>query len=206
MFDPAKHEKAHAVVIGLGNIGSHTAMALARMGVQKFTLVDFDEVEEHNLSSQAFTLADVGVSKVSALREKLLTINRDLTIHEVMSAYQESGATLDTDTVVFSCVDSMATRYAICDLIEKQGWNGFVIDGRLGGGQLEVHAQPASEWRATLTTDADTDPCGARYISYTSYIIAGCIANTLKRYLQGEKYTKCLLMHTNNYDVIKVMS
>ena len=44
MYDPSDHQDKHVTIIGLGNIGSHTALCLARMGVANMTLVDFDIV------------------------------------------------------------------------------------------------------------------------------------------------------------------
>jgi len=204
LFDPADFENVRVVIVGLGNIGSHTALALARMGIQKFTLVDFDTVEAHNLASQAYTIEYLDTGKVNAIAEMILAINPNATVCHESKAYQETSIVYDADTIMVCAVDSMTTRYEICEMIEGTGC--MVFDGRMGGGQVEVHAQYAKDWRATLTHDADTDPCSARYISYTSYIIAGLLTNTIKRYLNKEKYTKKLVMHTNNYDVIKIMS
>lgn len=205
MFDPSKHEDVHVVVIGCGNIGSHTALALARMGIQSFTLVDFDTVELHNLSSQAYSFDDNTMMKAKALAGHIWEINADAKIDIVCDAFQKAGVKVNGDTIIVSAVDSMATRLEICTLLEKEGLNNLVLDGRMGGGQIEVHTQKASEWRATLHEVADSDPCGARYISYTSYMIAGLIANNLKRYLQGERYASRILMHTATLEIIKTM-
>lgn len=203
IFDPSKHEDAKVVVIGAGNIGSHTALALCRMGIKNFTLVDFDTVEEHNLSSQAYTVQDAHdeLYKVDALKMQMLTVNPDITIVTTTQPYQKAGVTVDADTIIVSAVDSMHTRKAICEMIKDTGC--MVVDGRMGGGQIEVHAQRASEWGATLVDEADSDPCGARYISYTSYIIAGLIANTIKRHLQGQRFPYRILMHCDTLELIK---
>lgn len=208
IFDPSKHEAAHAVIVGCGNIGSHTALALARMGVQKFTLIDFDTVETHNISSQAYSFKDRTGKKTFMLERHIKEINGDAQVTRINKSFQNAGLTIDKSDqnyVLISAVDSMSTRYEMCDMLQYSNPDIMVIDGRLGGGQIEVHTQTAKEWRDTLTRDADTDPCGARYISYTSYIIAGLIANNLKRYLQGERYAKTILMHTNTLEIIKKM-
>jgi cell division GTPase FtsZ len=201
MFDPSKHEAVHAVIVGCGNIGSHTALALVRMGVKRFTLVDFDTVEGHNLSSQAYSWRDKDKYKVDCLEQHILAISPNTQVKKVYKAYQNAGLSLANE-VVISAVDSMQTRREICEMLPL---DMFVIDGRMGGGQIEVHAQKVSEWGETLKVEGDADPCGARYISYTSYIIAGLIANTLKRYLQGERYASRTLMHTNTLEIIKTM-
>lgn len=67
-------------IIGCGAIGSQVAIQLAKLGCTKFTLYDFDIVEPHNFVNQAFTIQQIGISKVSALRELLLQINPDAEI------------------------------------------------------------------------------------------------------------------------------
>lgn len=201
LFDPSKHEAARVVVVGCGNIGSHTALALARLGIQNFTLVDFDTVEVHNLSSQAFRCEDVGKVKVEALREMMLQITPRAAIDLSIAAYQNSGVTIDSNTILVSAVDSMHTRKAINEMVKGTGC--MVVDGRMGGGQIEVHTQRADAWGATLVDEADSDPCGARYISYTSYIIAGLIANNVKRFLQGEAYPHRILMHCDTLEILR---
>ena len=60
------------VIIGLGGVGSHCASALARSGVSRIRLVDFDQVTLSSLNRHAVaTLADVGVPKVICVRKRL---------------------------------------------------------------------------------------------------------------------------------------
>ncbi|MCQ2456245.1 MAG: ThiF family adenylyltransferase, partial [Clostridia bacterium] len=62
-------------VAGAGGLGSNLAMYLARMGVGRLLLVDFDTIELSNLNRQHYFLPDVGRPKVEALREHLLAVN-----------------------------------------------------------------------------------------------------------------------------------
>ena len=60
------------VIIGLGGVGSHCTSALARSGVSRIRLVDFDQVTLSSLNRHAVaTLADVGVPKVICVRKRL---------------------------------------------------------------------------------------------------------------------------------------
>ena len=47
-------------IAGLGGLGSNVAMALARAGVGRLILVDFDVVERKNLNRQAYSVNQVG--------------------------------------------------------------------------------------------------------------------------------------------------
>jgi tRNA A37 threonylcarbamoyladenosine dehydratase len=68
----AKLRNAFVVVIGLGGVGSHCVAALARSGVGRIRIVDFDQVTLSSLNRHALaTLADVGAPKVHCVRKRL---------------------------------------------------------------------------------------------------------------------------------------
>ena len=67
----AKLSRARVAVCGAGALGSHVADALARLGVTGLRAIDFDRVEEHNVSTQLYDEAEVGLFKVEALRSRL---------------------------------------------------------------------------------------------------------------------------------------
>lgn len=63
------------IVIGCGGVGSHCTASLARSGVSKLRLVDFDQVTLSSLNRHAVaTLADVGIPKVQCLQRRLAAI------------------------------------------------------------------------------------------------------------------------------------
>ena len=64
-------EKLPLVICGCGALGAHYAIAMARMGVYSFFLLDMDHVDSVNLGSQPYGESDVGYSKVSALNMHL---------------------------------------------------------------------------------------------------------------------------------------
>ena len=59
-------------IAGLGGLGSNAAISLARAGIGKLVLVDFDNVEKNNLSRQYYFLEQVGKTKVESLKENML--------------------------------------------------------------------------------------------------------------------------------------
>jgi bacteriocin biosynthesis cyclodehydratase domain-containing protein len=66
-------------LIGIGGLGSPTAVILAATGVGRVVVADPDVVEMSNLNRQiVFTEADIGRPKVDAARENLLRLNSDL--------------------------------------------------------------------------------------------------------------------------------
>ena len=79
------------LVIGLGGVGGTALEALARSGIKKFVLIDFDKVDETNLNRQVlYTKKDIGRNKVDAAKERLLMINPEFEIKTLYVKVEES--------------------------------------------------------------------------------------------------------------------
>ena len=65
---------ATVAVCGLGGLGSNIAIALARAGIGKLILIDFDRVDITNLHRQQYKAAQIGMYKTVALAENLKEI------------------------------------------------------------------------------------------------------------------------------------
>ncbi|MDB5319896.1 MAG: thiamine biosynthesis protein ThiF [Phycisphaerales bacterium] len=66
--------KLRITICGVGAVGSNLADNLLRQGVAHLRAIDKDRVEEHNVSTQTYAEADVGVWKVEALRNRLFKV------------------------------------------------------------------------------------------------------------------------------------
>lgn len=205
LFNPAHHHGRRVVVVGCGNTGSHATLALTRLGLSEFVLVDFDEVEEHNLSSQAYPDTSVGLSKVATLRNEMKRVNSMVRVETITLPIQEAltdgHLELRDSDILLVAVDTMDTRYELLEMIRD--WGGIVYDSRVGGGQVEVHQGNVEQWATTLTREADTDSCGGRFISYTSYVAAGLIASTVKRVLTEQPITRSVYMSLDTFEILK---
>ncbi|SHJ53658.1 sulfur carrier protein ThiS adenylyltransferase [Hathewaya proteolytica DSM 3090] len=74
--DMYKLLKGSSVAIaGLGGLGSNIAVMLARSGIGKLLLVDFDTVELSNLNRQVYDVRHIGMKKTEALASRLKEIN-----------------------------------------------------------------------------------------------------------------------------------
>ena len=69
-----KFSSATVAVCGLGGLGSNIAIALARAGIGKLILIDFDRVDITNLHRQQYKANQIGLYKADALAENLLEI------------------------------------------------------------------------------------------------------------------------------------
>lgn len=78
-----KRIKEIPILLGGAGIGSVIAECLLRFGFENLTLIDGDIVTLSNLNRQNYTEKDISKPKVEAIKEKLLSINKEakITIH-----------------------------------------------------------------------------------------------------------------------------
>jgi tRNA A37 threonylcarbamoyladenosine dehydratase len=118
-----KLRNAFVVVVGCGGVGSHATAALARSGVAKIRLIDFDQVTLSSLNRHAVaTLADVGIAKVQCLHRRLIAItpwvNFDLRLEkywdqaadQLMEPWKETGRKPD---FVIDAIDNIDTKVSL---------------------------------------------------------------------------------------------
>ncbi len=103
-----KIARACVGIAGLGGLGSHVAVLLARMGVKSLVLADFDKVDETNLHRQQYDIFDIGKYKTKALHAHLMRINPyiDYILH---------NEKLNSET----CVNLFSSCSIVCEAFDK---------------------------------------------------------------------------------------
>lgn len=139
-FQPEKMD-ARVHIIGCGSVGSTVAENLARSGVTKFTLWDFDIVEPHNLANQMFRQKDIGTTKVDALLDILCEINPDIKDDTKLQAEGWKGQQLNG--FVFLCVDNIDLRMEIVQKHMDSPYIKAMFDFRT---RLEDAQHYAADW------------------------------------------------------------
>ena len=107
---------AHALIVGVGGLGSPAALYLASAGVGHITLADADEVDLTNLQRQILhSTQAIGRPKVESGLEALARINPEVKVTALHSrlAGAELDALIATCDVVLDCCDNFATRHAV---------------------------------------------------------------------------------------------
>jgi tRNA A37 threonylcarbamoyladenosine dehydratase len=80
--------QTHVMIVGVGGVGSFAAESIARSGVGKITLVDFDEICVTNFNRQLHSLQGlVGEKKATVMEERLKKINPQSRIHSIPKFY-----------------------------------------------------------------------------------------------------------------------
>lgn len=70
-----KLKESRVAIAGLGGLGSHIAVMLARSCIGTLHIIDFDIVDISNLNRQEYDMRHIGRPKTECLREKLMEIN-----------------------------------------------------------------------------------------------------------------------------------
>jgi len=109
-----KLNRSHVVVFGLGAVGSFCLEALARSGVGRFRLVDFDTVKLSNINRQLLALSStVGRAKADLARERVLDINPGARVDVFKSfAHHDTLDQLlaDTPDAIVDAIDAFAPK------------------------------------------------------------------------------------------------
>ena len=104
-------------VIGVGSGGSIGALELAKAGVGKFILVDYDRLRTHNISRHVCGLADIGRFKTRAVRDAIWRHHPQASIVCHEADVTEDGELLNevvsASDLVFVATDNELSRYLI---------------------------------------------------------------------------------------------
>lgn len=136
-----KLAQSHAIIFGLGGLGSPASLYLASAGVGTLTLVDFDDVDDSNLQRQVIHReANIGQAKVESAKENLLALNHHIEINTVNEKLDESAleALIKTADIVLDCTDNFESRFALNRVCFKQ--------------QKPLVSGAAIRWEGQLTT------------------------------------------------------
>ena len=117
-----RFSSATVAICGLGGLGSNIAVSLARAGIGKLILIDFDRVDITNLHRQQYKANQIGRYKTDALAENLLEIAPYVEVETVTATItEENFAHLLKDAdVVCEAFDSAESKAMLVNgVLEK---------------------------------------------------------------------------------------
>ena len=114
-----KMKKATVGIAGLGGLGSTVAVALARTGVGKLIIADFDRVEKSNLNRQHYFIDQIGQYKTDALAANLQRINPDVKVvsHKLMLNKENIPHIFADACLVAECFDESRQKKMIVETV-----------------------------------------------------------------------------------------
>ena len=197
-----EERKKSITIIGVGGIGSHTALALARMGFHNLTLIDDDVVSLQNCSSQGFDIGDVGRYKVDVMRQKLMRAVR--CVPTVSKERVGSNSKVKYTDILIMAVDSMQARKEIYELYKDKAL--FVINPSMGGEYMNIDVYEIGSRAENKSFDdawfsdeeASTETCTTKATIYTTLLIGGYICKIVKDIATHHDYIKNITYDIKN--------
>ncbi len=118
-------QQAHVAVVGLGAVGSYAVEGLARAGVGRLRLVDFDVVEPSNINRQLFALESTcGRPKHEVARARVLDINPECRVEAlnlVVAADTVEQVLADRPDLVIDAIDTLAAKVELLAAASRHG-------------------------------------------------------------------------------------
>src|SRR5574343_1717357 len=151
---------AHAIVIGIGGVGSWAAEAMARSGIGQLTLVDLDHVAESNFNRQLHAIEPcLGQAKIEAMAQRIAQINPACVVRRVddFLTPENVGEIIGSDpqTLVLDAMDQVAAKVALMAWCKRHRQH-VVTCGAAGGKQRAELVQVAD------LSDTTQDPLLAK--------------------------------------------
>ena len=146
----------HVAVLGLGGVGGYAAESVARAGVGKITVIDFDEVSQNNINRQLLALNSTkGRKKAFLMEERIKDINPDIQVNAVNDFFTINLAEKIFHEPVDYVIDAIDTLRSKIDLIEYCIKNEIPIISSMGAGN---RLDPEQLYTADVS-EIDTKKC-----------------------------------------------
>lgn len=189
-----KFDEATVAICGLGGLGSNISICLARAGVGKLILIDFDKVDISNLHRQQYKAAQVGIPKTQALSDNLKEINPYITIETHNTKVTEENVielTKDAD-IVCEAFDKAENKAMLVNAILENAPEKYLVSssGMAGFGSANLIKTKKISKRFFLSGDSVSDVNdGIGLISSRVMVCAAHEAHMALRILMGETET-----------------
>ncbi len=113
-------------VCGLGGLGSNIATSLARAGIGKLILIDFDKIDITNLHRQQYKANQIGLYKTEALQDNLKEINPyiETEIHTIRLDENNAKDMLSDADIICEAFDNaeckaMLTNFVLAEMPDE---------------------------------------------------------------------------------------
>ena len=188
------HERfssATVAICGLGGLGSNIAIALARAGIGKLLLIDFDRVDITNLHRQQYKANQIRCYKADALAENLSEIAPYTEIQAVTAKITEENFTdlLKDVDIVCEAFDNAESKAMLVNGVLEQLPDCYLVaaSGMAGMGTPNTIRTRKITKRFYLCGDEESDVADTiGLVAPRVMLCAAHQAHTVLRILAGE--------------------
>ena len=156
-----KFSSATVAICGLGGLGSNIAISLARAGVGKLILIDFDKVDITNLHRQQYKAKQIGLNKTDALFENLREIAPyvELETHTERITEENAAGMLQGADIICEAFDSAECKAMLVNLVLETMPNKYIIvaSGMAGMGSANTIQTRKVSKRFFICGDGESD-------------------------------------------------
>ncbi|HNW98587.1 MAG TPA: sulfur carrier protein ThiS adenylyltransferase ThiF [Bacteroidales bacterium] len=118
-------------IAGCGGLGSNCAVALARVGIGKLIIADFDSIIESNLNRQYFFYDQIGQKKAYALRENINRINPSVIVkaHDIKLKSKDVLKIFNECDVIVEAFDHADQKQMIIETVLSEMKGKPIVSG-----------------------------------------------------------------------------
>lgn len=192
---PGVHKRLKGATVGIagaGGLGSAVAVALARVGVGRLIIADFDVVEPSNLNRQQYFTDQIGLPKVEALADNLQRINPYVAVepHPVLLDPSNIPVIFKPCSIVVEAFDRADMKAMLVDTVLGQMPQATLVaaSGLAGYGPNNAITTRKVASRLYLSGDGTSEAQpGSGLMAPRVAIAAGHQANQVIRIILGEE-------------------
>lgn len=120
---------ATVAICGLGGLGSNIAISLARAGIGRLILIDFDRVDITNLHRQQYKASQIGMYKSDALAENLREIAPYIEIEVYTECIVEENAAklLQSADIICEAFDDAEAKAMLTDIVLSEMPDKYLV-------------------------------------------------------------------------------
>lgn len=146
-------KKSKVIVFGIGGVGSFTVEALARCGVGKISMVDFDTIDITNVNRQIHAFREnVGLYKVDEMKKRVNSINEDIivdTFKEKLEKENISKFNLEQYDYIVDAIDTITSKIFLAKYAFEK--NIKIISAMGAGNKMDPTRLKVSDINKTTT-------------------------------------------------------
>lgn len=124
-----KLSSATVAICGLGGLGSNVAVSLARSGIGRLCLIDFDNVEITNINRQQYGISQLGMPKTEAMKDNIRSIAPycDIEIYNEKINEENCLTLLKNSEIICECFDNPECKAMLVNVVSESFPDKYIV-------------------------------------------------------------------------------